>query len=83
MPSAGAPGALSAAAAEAPRVAESSLLLRAIKLIDTDRHTIVESAHPSPLSADNGFFGSRPFSQINRALRDAGEPEVDWQIPDL
>jgi uracil-DNA glycosylase len=54
-----------------------------VKLIDTERHTIVESAHPSPLSADNGFFGSRPFSKINSALREAGEPEIDWQIPDL
>src|SRR5262249_11790564 len=40
-----------------------------LKLIDVDRHMVVESAHPSPLSADNGFFGSRPFSKINRALR--------------
>lgn len=54
-----------------------------VKLIDTDRHTVIESAHPSPLSADSGFFGSRPFSKINRALREAGEPEIDWQIPDL
>lgn len=52
-------------------------------LIDTSRHTIVEAAHPSPLSARNGFFGSRPFSAVNRALREAGEPEIDWQIPDL
>ena len=54
-----------------------------IKLIDTTRHTIVESAHPSPLSARNGFFGSRPFSAINKALRAAGKPEIDWQIPDV
>jgi len=52
-------------------------------LIDTARHVIVESAHPSPLSAHNGFFGSRPFSQINAALREAGKSEIDWQIPDL
>jgi uracil-DNA glycosylase len=48
------------------------------KLIDATRHTIIRSAHPSPLSAHNGFFGSRPFSQINAALRAAGKPEVDW-----
>ncbi|HWE60877.1 MAG TPA: uracil-DNA glycosylase [Chloroflexota bacterium] len=54
-----------------------------IALIDTDKHTIVQSAHPSPLSADNGFFGSRPFSRINAALRQAGQAEIDWQIPDL
>ena len=52
-------------------------------LIDTSRHVIIESAHPSPLSAANGFFGSRPFSKINAALREAGKPEIDWQIPDL
>jgi uracil-DNA glycosylase len=52
-------------------------------LIDTTRHVIIESAHPSPLSAANGFFGSRPFSKINAALREAGKPEIDWQIPDV
>ena len=50
-------------------------------LIDTSRHTIVRCAHPSPLSAANGFFGCRPFSKINAALRAAGKPEIDWQIP--
>jgi len=49
-------------------------------LIDTSRHTIVESAHPSPLSAHNGFFGSRPFSRANEALREAGRDPIDWQI---
>jgi uracil-DNA glycosylase len=52
-------------------------------LIDTSRHTIVESVHPSPLSARNGFFGSKPFSQVNSALREAGEPEINWQLPNL
>lgn len=52
-------------------------------LIDTARHTIVQSAHPSPLSARSGFFGSRPFSAINAALRAAGTPEIDWQIPNV
>lgn len=50
-------------------------------LIDTARHHIVRCAHPSPLSASNGFFGCRPFSKINAALREAGRPEIDWQIP--
>ena len=54
-----------------------------LKLIDADRHVIVKSAHPSPLSARNGFFGSRPFSQINTALRANGRSEIDWQLPDL
>ncbi|MDR3707252.1 MAG: uracil-DNA glycosylase [Capsulimonadaceae bacterium] len=47
-------------------------------LIDTSRHRVIESAHPSPLSAARGFLGSRPFSQANQALRDAGEPAIDW-----
>jgi uracil-DNA glycosylase len=54
-----------------------------LSLIDTSRHTVVQSAHPSPLSARNGFFGSKPYSKINQALHDAGKPEIDWQIPDL
>lgn len=54
-----------------------------INLIDTTRHTIIQSAHPSPLSARNGFFGSRPFSAINTTLRAHGKPEIDWQLPDL
>ncbi|PLS79483.1 MAG: uracil-DNA glycosylase [Chloroflexi bacterium] len=51
--------------------------------IDTSRHTVVKSAHPSPLSAKNGFFGSRPFSQINAALEAAGKTPIDWQIPNI
>lgn len=54
-----------------------------IPFIDISRHTIVTAAHPSPLSAKNGFFGSRPFSKINDLLRAADHPEIDWQIPDL
>lgn len=50
------------------------------KLIDPTRHTVIQSAHPSPLSAHNGFFGSKPFSQINAALRAAGKPEIDWSL---
>jgi uracil-DNA glycosylase len=51
------------------------------ELIDLDRHTVIESAHPSPLSAHNGFFGSRPFSRANAALVAAGREPVDWSIP--
>jgi uracil-DNA glycosylase len=47
-------------------------------LIDASRHTILTAAHPSPLSARSGFFGSRPFSAINRALRAYGKPEIRW-----
>jgi uracil-DNA glycosylase len=50
-------------------------------LIDTTRHVVIESAHPSPLSARNGFFGSRPFSRANAALEDAGRTPIDWAIP--
>ena len=49
-------------------------------LIDTSRHVIIESAHPSPLSAHNGFFGSRPFSRANEALEEAGREPVDWRL---
>lgn len=49
-------------------------------MIDPSRHTIVESAHPSPLSARNGFFGSRPFSQANDALVRNGLPPIDWSL---
>jgi uracil-DNA glycosylase len=53
------------------------------QLIDTTRHTIIKSAHPSPLSARNGFFGSRPFSKINSRLSARGLTTVDWQLPDI
>jgi uracil-DNA glycosylase len=42
---------------------------------------LVESAHPSPMSADHGFFGSRPFSRANRLLDGLGSAEVDWKLP--
>jgi uracil-DNA glycosylase len=54
-----------------------------VNLIDTDKHVILKAAHPSPLSAKNGFFGSKPFSAANAALRKFGKPEIDWQIPDI
>jgi uracil-DNA glycosylase len=54
-----------------------------VKLIDTSKHIIIKSAHPSPLSARNGFFGSKPFSTINSQLKSIGQPEIDWQLPSL
>ena len=54
-----------------------------LKLIDTERHTVIQSTHPSPLSAHNGFFGSKPFSAINTALKSFDKPEINWQLPDL
>jgi uracil-DNA glycosylase len=53
---------------------------RKLGLIDPQRHTVIQAAHPSPLSARRGFLGSRPFSAINRALRQAGRTEIDWCI---
>lgn len=47
-------------------------------LITNPQHKIIESVHPSPLSAYRGFFGSRPFSKINRYLKEIGEKEIQW-----
>jgi len=52
-----------------------------IPLIDQSRHAVVTAAHPSPLSAHNGFFGSHPFSRINAALDAAGRSPIDWTLP--
>lgn len=43
-----------------------------------DGHLFLESPHPSPLAAYRGFFGSRPFSAVNRWLAQQGQPEIDW-----
>lgn len=51
-------------------------------LIDLSRHVVLESAHPSPLSAHNGFFGSRPFSKANAALEAAGLEPINWSLPE-
>ncbi len=50
------------------------------KFIDATRHAIIASAHPSPLSARRGFFGSRPFSRANAALAEAGIEPIDWRL---
>lgn len=52
-------------------------------MIDTSRHPIITSAHPSPLAAHHGFFGSRPFSRTNRYLIEAGMEPVDWALPPI
>ena len=44
-------------------------------------HPWIESAHPSPLSAHNGFFGSRPFSRANALLAEQGAEPIDWLLP--
>lgn len=48
------------------------------ELIDAGRHLVLRAAHPSPLSARSGFFGSRPFSTINTALAGWGIAPIDW-----
>lgn len=50
--------------------------------VDLTRHVVIESAHPSPLSAHNGFFGTKPFSRANAALAAAGRQPIDWSLPD-
>ncbi|MEH6308084.1 uracil-DNA glycosylase [Olivibacter sp. CPCC 100613] len=50
------------------------------KLIDSSKHLIITSAHPSPLSAHNGFFGSKPFSKTNEYLIKQGKTPIDWQV---
>lgn len=49
-------------------------------MITNPKHFIVESAHPSPLSASGGFFGSKPFSRVNNFLESIGESPINWQI---
>lgn len=50
------------------------------ELIDQSKHHIIKSPHPSPFSADRGFFGSKPFSKTNEILKKEGKKEIDWQI---
>ena len=50
------------------------------KYIDTSRHLVLKSSHPSPYSAHYGFFGSRPFSKTNEFLIKIGKKPIDWQI---
>ncbi len=49
-------------------------------LIDTNKHYIIKSAHPSPLSAYRGFWGSKPFSQTNDYLHKHGIQKIDWAL---
>lgn len=52
-----------------------------LPLIDTQRHAVLTGVHPSPLSAKNGFFGSRPFSRANAELEARGRTPVRWELP--
>lgn len=49
--------------------------------VDRNRHLVLRSPHPSPLSAHNGFFGTRPFSKANEFLEKHGRKPIDWQLP--
>lgn len=49
-------------------------------LIDTDKHTVLSSSHPSPLSAYRGFLGCGHFSKVNEILCERGEPEINWRV---
>jgi uracil-DNA glycosylase len=51
-----------------------------VELIDAEKHHILKAAHPSPLSANKGFFGCRHFSETNKILRNLGLREIDWRI---
>ncbi|MDP6416970.1 MAG: uracil-DNA glycosylase, partial [Gammaproteobacteria bacterium] len=46
-----------------------------------DKHLVLQSPHPSPLSASRGFFGNRHFSQANAYLEQQGKTAIDWQLP--
>jgi uracil-DNA glycosylase len=49
--------------------------------IDEARHLVLRAAHPSPLSAHHGFFGSKPFSQANKFLLQSGQAAIQWALP--
>ncbi|MHC5905770.1 uracil-DNA glycosylase [Streptomyces sp. S6] len=53
------------------------------RLIDAERHVVVQGVHPSPLSAKGGFFGSQPFTQINAGVAVQGHEAIDWAVPNL
>lgn len=53
------------------------------KLITNPKHFIIESAHPSPLSAYRGFFGSKPFSKTNEFLEKNGVKQINWKIDNI
>ncbi|MEQ1521767.1 MAG: uracil-DNA glycosylase [Aestuariivirga sp.] len=53
---------------------------RKAAFVDRQRHLVLTSAHPSPLSAHNGFFGSRPFSKANEFLIANGQDPIDWKL---
>lgn len=51
-----------------------------IEIIDTSKHYVLTTVHPSPLSASRGFFGCKHFSKTNEILKKMGKTEIDWQL---
>lgn len=54
-----------------------------MQLITNQRHCVLKSVHPSPLSVHRGFYGSKPYSGANAFLRSIGATEIDWQLPNI
>ena len=52
-------------------------------LINTNKHFIIESSHPSPFSARHSFFGSKPFSKVNALLEADGQTPIDWKLDNI
>ena len=52
-------------------------------LINTNKHSIIESSHPSPFSARHSFFGSKPFSKVNALLEADGQTPIDWKLDNI
>jgi uracil-DNA glycosylase len=52
-------------------------------IIDRNRHLVLESPHPSPLSAHRGFFNNKHFSKANAYLAQTGQVEINWQLPEV
>lgn len=48
--------------------------------IDATKHLVIASPHPSPYSANSGFFGSKPFSKVNQYLKEVGKKPIDWKL---
>ena len=53
---------------------------KAGRVVTNPKHLIIKSAHPSPFSADRGFFGSRPFSRANKFLEETGRGAINWDL---
>jgi uracil-DNA glycosylase len=57
--------------------------IKKAQFVDRKKHLVLESVHPSPLSASRGFFGCKVFSKANAYLEKHGQAPIDWQLPML